>query len=41
MADLEEEVFENDPVDDEVDTMSNEELEHRIRLLDNGKLAIL
>ncbi len=41
MADLEEEVFESDPVDDEVNSMSNVELEHRIRLLDNGELAIL
>ncbi len=41
MADLEEEVFESDPVDDEVNAMGNEELEHRIRLLDNGELAIL
>eukprot|EP01084_Bolivina_argentea_P201654 344669_1 len=35
MADLEEEVFESGPVDDEVNAMGNEELEHRIRLLDN------
>ncbi len=41
MADLEEEVFENDPVDDVVNAMGNEELGHRIRLLDNGELASL